>query len=235
MPEVREAEAANAKSPRKEKGLSGRVLILANGEAPSLRLLKRLAESHDLILATDGAAHYAIEKGVAPHIICGDFDSVHLGRVKAAFPTAEFLPTPNQDRADLEKALHIAQERGAKSVTITGAAGGRVDHLLANFALLLRYHLEFSLCIVDDFSEVRALSGGSGEPNEIVLQTAPGDTISLISPGGDARVSLLGVQWTLEDYLLPIGTMGVSNVAIEERVTVRVEGGTLFLCHLPKA
>lgn len=215
--------------------MNKRVLILANGDAPSSRLLKYLAESHDLILATDGAAHYAMEKGITPHIICGDFDSLHLEQVQSAFPMAEFLATPNQDRADLEKALHIAQARGAETVTITGAAGGRVDHLLANFALLLRYHLEFSLSIVDDFSEVRALSGRKECLSEVVIQAVPGDTISLISPGGDARVSLLGVQWVLEDYLLPTGTMGVSNVAVEEQVTVRVRGGTLLLCHLPKA
>lgn len=184
-------------------------------------------------MATDGAARYAMEMGIAPHIVCGDFDSLHLEKAKEALPHAEFLPTPNQDRADLEKALHIAQERGAKAVTITGAAGGRIDHLLANFALLLRYHHEFPLCIADDYSEVRALSGREGAVSEFALQTAPGDGVSLISPNGDARVSLYGVQWALEDYLLPTGTMGVSNIAIGTQVVVKVQGGTLFLCHLP--
>ncbi len=206
-----------------------RVLILANGDSPSASLLARLSATHDLILATDGAAHYALEHGIEPHIVCGDFDSVHLERVQSVLPHTEFVTTPNQDRADLEKALHLARERGAESVTITGAAGGRVDHLLANFILLLQYHTEFSLRIVDDASEVRAISEGA----ETLLNTTPGDTISLISPSGNARVSLTGVQWVLEDYLLPTGTMGVSNVAISEQVAVKVQGGTLFLCHLP--
>ncbi len=186
-----------------------------------------------MILATDGAANHAADLGLVPHIICGDFDSVHLERAQAAFPGAEFVATPNQDRADLEKALHIAQERGAVSVTIIGAAGGRVDHLLGNFALLLRYHADFALRIVDDASEVRALSGVGGCSGEAVLITRPGDTVSLISPSGAARVSILGVAWELEDHALPAGTMGVSNVASGERVRVCVRGGTVFLCHLP--
>lgn len=205
-----------------------RVLILANGETPSLPLVQRLLQEHDLILATDGAAHRASELGITPHIICGDFDSVVLERAEQEFPQTTFISTPNQDRADLEKALHLVQERGAKQVTITGAGGGRIDHQLANIALLLRYHTEINLSIVDDLGLVCAVS------DTLTLQTSAGDTISLISLSGSARVTLLGVQWELSDYLLPIGTMGVSNVAQAEQVSLEVTGGTVLLCHLPQ-
>src|SRR5690242_14737410 len=127
-----------------------RVLILANGDPPAEALARRMAATHDLILAADGAAHTAAELGLSAHIVCGDFDSVRLEAARLALPGAEFVPTPDQDQADLEKAILVAQERGAADITILGATGGRSDHLLANFALLLRYHTEIPLRIVDE-------------------------------------------------------------------------------------
>jgi thiamine pyrophosphokinase len=209
-----------------------RVLILANGEPPSEVLAQRLAAEHELLLATDGAAHRAAGLGLTPDIVCGDFDSVRLDVARGEFPHAEFVATPDQDQADLEKALHVARDRGATAITITGAAGGRIDHTLANFSLLLRYHREIPLVIVDELSEVRAISGTDDTPGECTLATTPGDTLSLISLDGTARATIFGVQWPLNDHLLPIGTLGISNVALEERVIVRTRGGALLICHL---
>ncbi len=210
-----------------------RVLILANGEPPSEALARRLAVEHDLLLATDGAAHRAAGMGIAPDIVCGDFDSVRLEVARVEFPKAAFIPTPDQDQADLEKALHVAREQGATAITIIGAAGGRMDHTLGNFSLLLRYHAEVLLAIVDDLGEVRAISGTDDTPGEWQIAATPGDTISLLSFGGTARATILGVQWPLLDYRLPIGTQGISNVAMEEQVTVQARGGALIVCWLP--
>ena len=195
-------------------------LILANGDPPPGEFLRRLAAEHALIFATDGAAHTAAALGVTPDIVCGDFDSVRLDDARAAFPQAEFVPTPDQDSDDLEKAIRVARDRGATTITIVGAAGGRIDHTLANFALLLRYGAELPLRIVDAGSEVRALAGTDALPGEWSAVSKPGDTISLLSFDGQARVTIQGVRWPLNDYHLPIATLGVSNVATSERVLI---------------
>lgn len=210
------------------------VLILANGDPPSRNYAQAMAARHRLLLATDGAAHRAAELGLTPHIICGDFDSVRLEEAKRTFPLAEFLPTPDQDHADLEKAIEVAQERGASHINVLGALGGRIDHTLANFALLLRYPYRsspISLAILDDTSSVMGMVGGE-EAVQHELPAHPGETVSLISLDGRAHVSISGVQWPLDDYRLPSGTQGVSNVAETERVTVRVRGGGVLVCRL---
>ena len=209
-----------------------KVLILANGNPPSRALLHRLAAAHDLLIATDGAVHQASLLGVPPHIVSGDFDSARLDEARAAFPNAKFLATPDQDQADLEKALGVARQQGATAVTIVGAAGGRIDHLLGNFSLLLRYHTELLLSIIDDGSEVRALSGTDETPGEWQIQTQPNDLISLISLDGLARVTVNGVRWPLTNFLLPVGTLGISNRAVGEEVTIQVRSGAIFVCHL---
>ena len=202
------------------------VLILLNGTPPSKELLARLADAHDLFYVTDGAVYAAGERGVSPDVVCGDFDSVSPDTARRLFPTAEIVPTPDQHLADGEKALRLARERGATSVTLTGTRGGRMDHALGHVALLLQSGAEMALRIREDGAEIRAVTG------EWVVATRPGDTISLLSLAGEARVTVSGVQWPLDDYPLPVGTQGLSNKATGERVTIQVHGRTLIACHL---
>jgi thiamine pyrophosphokinase len=205
-----------------------RVLILANGEPPSPTLLRGLAAEHDLLIAVDGAVRFAAQSDITPDIISGDFDSVSLAEARRFFPEAECVATPDQNRADLEKAILLAQSRGATAITLTGATGRRLDHTLGSLVLLLRYGAEVPLSLVEDGTVIRAVSRRWQFP------TQPGDTISLISPEGRARVTLLGVQWPLQDERLSVGTQGISNVAVGREVTVEVTGGTILVCHLDK-
>ncbi len=209
-----------------------KALILANGEPPSKELLARLASEHDLFLAADGAALTAARLGIYPNIVSGDFDSLDLDAAQRLLPDAEFIPTPDQDHTDLEKAVQIARERGAESLTVAGAAGRRIDHTLGNFSLLLHWRAEhpaLPVVFVADGSETRAVIG------EIVLEAEPGDAVSLLSLDGRARVSADGVRWPLEDHPLAVGVGGLLNEAVSDKVTIRAAGGIVIVCHLSAA
>ena len=59
---------------------------------------------------------------------------------------------PEKDDSDTQSAVNFAIDRGAKNITIFGATGNRIDHLLANFGLLVlgrergrRYHADRSV------------------------------------------------------------------------------------------
>lgn len=209
-----------------------RVLILANGEPPSPELAQRLRAEHDILLATDGAVHTADKLGIAPNLVSGDFDSLRFAEAQLRFPEAEFIVTLDQDYNDLEKAILVARERGATSFTILGALGGRLDHSLANIALLARYHIEVSICILDDKAAVWAVSGTEDRPGEQTIVTTIGNTVSLLSLEGTASVTIAGVSWPLDRCRLPVGSHGVSNVAVSDRVALRVSGGVVLVCTL---
>lgn len=204
-----------------------KTLILANGDPPSSALARSLTALHDFVIATDGAAHKAALLGIEPNLICGDFDSVHEEKARTEFPETEFLATPDQERSDLEKAILVSRERGATAITLTGTGGGRSDHLLAAYALLLRYHRQFPLQIVEDGGRVFALSGG------FELMASPGDTLSLLTFDENTKVTLAGVKWELNSHPLQIGTHGVSNVVTSPLVRLSSTGGALLVCHLP--
>jgi thiamine pyrophosphokinase len=210
---------------------SCRVLILANGDPPSAARLASLVAEHDLLLTTDGAARKAQALGQRPDIISGDFDSLSLQKAQSEFPLSEIIPTPDQNYGDLEKAIGIARERGATAITMTGATGGRLDHTLGAVALLLSAHPALTLSLVDDISETRAVSSRDNSLAEWAFPATPGDIVSIVSFDGRARATLEGVQWPLRDHLVPIGTLGISNRAIAERVVIQVHGGAVIVCH----
>ncbi len=119
--------------------------------------------------------------------------------------------------------------RGATSLTIAGAAGGRMDHTLGNVSLLLRWALdwpELPVRMVSDGAETRALLG------ERVLDTEAGDAVSLLSMDGRARVTLEGVRWPLADFPLAVGVGGLLNEAMGAAVTIKAKGGIVLVCHL---
>jgi len=209
-----------------------RVLILANGEPPSPELARQMAAEHTLLLATDGAAHAAAALGLTPDVICGDFDSIDLSAAEAAFPGSTFVPTPDQHQADLEKAIDLACAQGATEITVLGATGGRIDHLLANYALLARAPANGWLCFRDDRGSVRAISGTDATPGTLSLRATPGDTISLIAYEPTVRATIEGVRWPLDRAPLLPGTRGVSNIALQQEVRIEARGGVLLVCHL---
>ncbi len=203
-----------------------RVLILADGDPPAPALARRVAGEADVCIAADGAAHKAILLGITPDIVCGDFDSARLEEVRAAFPHAAIVPTPDQSAADLEKAIALARERGATQIALLGATGGRLDHTLTSFSLLRAYAEMMPVCLLDDASTVRVLVGGQ----EHKFVAVPGETVSLVT-FEDAVVSIAGVEWPLDHSALSPGTRGVSNIARNAQVIVHAHAGSVYVIH----
>lgn len=204
-----------------------RVLILANGDPPSPALAQRVAEEADRIMAADGAAHKAAGLGIVPHVLCGDFDSVNLTEARTLFPNVAIVPTPDQEFADLEKAILLAREQGATRIAIMGALGGRMDHTLSSFALLQQYTPLLPVRLLDN----HGVTWGMCSETEQAVTANPGETISLVTFTG-ATVSIAGVHWPLDHFALRPGTHGVSNVAAQSPVVIRVETGSVFVTHL---
>lgn len=208
-----------------------KAVILANGQPPTAKLAKSLINSADVFLAADGAAFYCHALKLKPDIVSGDFDSISIENAREMFPTAEIVPMIDQDFADTEKAIRLLIERGVTEITLIGATGGRMDFTFANIALLLRYGREVDLCCLHDdgtghVTEIRAVN------NEVCrFEARQGNSFSLLALENDVRVSVSGVQWTLDNAPLPIGTHGISNVVAANEVVVTAHSGTVLVFH----
>ena len=191
-----------------------------------------------MIVAVDGAIYVAATLDMVPDILTGDCDSVDLEAIKKHFPHVRLLSTPDQEMADLEKAIDAVITLGATNITVIGATGGRMDHTLANTTLLM--NARTPLVFVDDFGSMQYLETSSGELERetetcLTFGTVVGDTISLVTFDLETTISITGVEWSLDHSHLAPGTRGVSNIAETNNVIVTVHTGSVFIFHMNKS
>jgi thiamine pyrophosphokinase len=200
-------------------------LIVANGEFPGVRLLRRLARAASLVIATDGAADRLLALRLEPDRVIGDFDSADPAVLHRFLPEQR-IHVPDQNRCDLEKALDYAVHLQCRDVTVAGALGKRLDHALTTVSLLVRYAPLVRLRLVDHDAELIPVV------DRLEVRATAGDVLSLIALAPVHGVTLTGVRWPLNDFTLEPGSRGVSNVVVSPKVSIAVRDGCLLVCHL---
>jgi thiamine pyrophosphokinase len=147
----------------------------------------------------------------------------------------------DKDESDTELAVLAAVRLGASRITILGGLGGRrLDHALANVALLAHPTLAGrDVCLLDDRTRV-SLVDASGErsgdqPVRRPLPGRPGDLVSLLPWGGPADgVTTEGLRYVLDDERLEAGpARGLSNVREVEHAWVSVRRGRVLVVESP--
>ncbi len=173
-------------------------LILADGDVPTLSYL----EAHwpwwfddvELVVAADGGARHASALDVAIDLWVGDGDSIDpsdLAALADAGVEIERAPT-DKDETDTELAIRTALARDTGGVIVIGATGGpRIDHELANIALLAMPELIGNAAILyTPFSQIRLLRGtGLGPSGTTAWRANAAEarrSLSLVPFGADA-------------------------------------------------
>ena len=182
-----------------------------------------------VVIAADGALDHALAAGLAPAGLIGDMDSVSAAGLEwaARHATVE-RHDPDKDHTDTELALLMAAHLKPARLILVGA-GDRLDHVLAAIGALGQPHLT-SIPVIDawwDEQWIRVLHG----PGATMLELAEGSTLSVLALHGPCTgVTITGVRWPLERAdLAPLVGVGVSNVAVDEQVTIRVSTGVLTI------
>lgn len=204
-------------------------IVLAGGDPVETDIAERLPIADDVV-AADSGLHQAELLGLTVAHIVGDFDSVKPSALDAAVATGATVDRhpATKDATDLELALHTALDRGADRITVVGGAGGRLDHYLANVALLAAP--AFADVNIDAWlgdAHVSVLHGG----RTLTLAGAIGSLVTLIPAGGPAPgVTTAGLEYPLRGEDLPAGTSrGVSNVIAAAEPTVTLDHGALLV------
>lgn len=227
-----------------------RAIVLADGAAPARADLDAAWPGWDtgigLVVAADGGARLAEPLGLRIDRWVGDGDSLGAAGIEvlraAGVPVK--LARPDKDESDTELAVLEAVEAGATDLTILGGLGGRrLDHLLANIALLAHPALVGRPArLLDAGTRITLLTGASGASGAASPVAAaqrfdgrPGDLVSLFPYGGTAEgVTTEGLRYPLHDEPLHLGpARGLSNVRLAGTAAVAVRRGRLLVVESP--
>ena len=164
-------------------------------------LAEVLAFAPDLV-AADGGAALAIEAGVMPRAVIGDFDSLS-DEVRRAVPADRLFHVAEQDTTDFEKCL---TRINAPVILALGFTGRRLDHELAVYNAIVR-HPARSCVVVGDYDLALHV------PERLELDLPAGTRLSLF-PMAEIAGRATGLRWPIEGLAFsPSGRVGTSNAA----------------------
>lgn len=174
-----------------------------------------------LVWAADGGLAYCEKLGITPDFVIGDFDSLGFVPEKAVV-----LPV-QKDVTDMAAAVNLAEEQGCDIFYLYGGTGNRLDHTLANIALLIGLaHKGKKAYLCDRDYTVTAVTNG-----EICFDEHEKGVISVFA--ADEKVHGVceeGLLYSLDNATLENKTaLGVSNEFTGRKSRIAVKEGTLVI------
>ena len=197
-----------------------RCVIVAGGERAPIGPLRE----GDFLLACDSGLVYALDEGLRPDLILGDFDS-YTGELPPGIPVLRYPVV--KDDTDTMFAVKEGLRRGFEDFLLIGALGGRLDHTMVNvYSLLYLDEKGKNGAIADDFSVVRLVSR---TPAEIGPEWT---FFSLVNIDGSAHgVTIRDAKYELTDAEIPCSFQyATSNEPLpNQKATVSLKEGRLLL------
>lgn len=202
-----------------------RCVIICGSPEYNAGFLKQTVKEDDYVICADMGYAYAVNAGIKPDLIVGDFDSCKI-KLPADIETIKL--NTHKDDTDAMHCVCVAADKGFDEIILLAALGGRNDHSFANFCLLSY------LC--DRGVKARIESENEAvyflKPGEYSFDNNKGKTFSVFPFGCDEiNVSYLGdVAYPAFDLSLNLSVVqGISNIFNSDHVRIRVNKGTCLV------
>ena len=211
------------------------VIIVSGGTIQrdfALDFLQKNKQKNTRLIAADRGVEFFEGTEWKPDIAVGDFDSLSAAGKKylATLTDTEIIYLkPEKDDSDTQSAANFAIDRGAEKIVILGATGNRIDHLMANFGLLVHGRSRGAdIILIDQWNYMKLIS------SHTILRKKEqfGKYVSFFSLEGDLPgLTLKGFKYPLNNHCLKASDSGltVSNEIAEEEAIVEYEAGTLLM------
>lgn len=211
-----------------------RIIIFANGELPDIQKARAILRDDDYIICADGGTRHASSLDLKPDLVIGDMDSTdkaYLQKLQADGVLIELFPQ-DKNETDLELAIDHAIGLESKEIIIVAALGGRLDHTLANIALLSSDQLStFDIKMDDGVDEIFFCR------EQVQVEGRSGDIVSLIPwQGSVSGIQTKNLNWNLNnETLYAEKTRGVSNQMTSDIANIKISMGLLLIVHTRKS
>ena len=188
-------------------------------------------ERYDRLICVDLGLKAADDLGLKVDMIVGDFDTVPdsiLNKYKAEGSSTIREFNPEKDATDTEIAIETAIQEGAGEITLLGATGTRVDHMLASISnLLIPLQYGIAARIVDEHNRIYLID----KPVQLARESVYGPYLSLIPFTWSVEgVTLTGMKYPLTGHTLVTGeSLGISNEIVEHKGRISLTSGILIV------
>ncbi len=189
------------------------------------------AGSWDCVISADSGLNFCREAGIWPDVILGDFDSADpdaLQYFRERCPERIRTFPAQKDETDTELAVLYAIRAGADRITLLGATGTRLDHVLGNLQLLLPAMEAGAECVIlDAHNRIRMIR----DTLTIRREEQFGRYVSLLpfTPRVEG-LTLTGFVYETENFTLTAGNArGVSNEIRDEEARIEMKSGILLV------
>jgi thiamine pyrophosphokinase len=206
----------------------GTFTILLGGELVCTPRLERQIEGSRVIAADAGIGH-ARMLGLVPELWVGDFDSVpaNLPKDLAAVPRKVF--PAEKDMTDGELAVAEALQRGATSLVLAGAFGGkRADHAFLHLTLALRLAAAGTPVLLTSGAQ----EGVPVLPGKASFDYDDGTLFSVLGFSDLSGLTVTGAKWPLDRVEVAFGSSLTISNEVEGQLGIALERGrALLLAH----
>lgn len=200
-------------------------IVLGNGKAPQKSVIQFLKKkNYSTLICADGGANHAKKLGLTPDYIIGDLDSVKQQTINFYKSKSKIIRLKRQNDTDVEKCLKFAINNGFEEAILLGVTGDRLDHTFCNLGIVIKFFKKIKLKLIAEDSLLIPYRG------QVELQTIPGETISLYGFDKKTKVTSNGLKYPVLNDPLPFGEKeSTSNVALSDRVSLKIRGGIIFV------
>ncbi len=183
---------------------------------------------YDYVIAADSGLAHANRLGIKVDYILGDYDSVKPEILEMYEGSTETVTYPSEkDFTDTHLAVLRAINSGAEIIDLIGATGSRLDHTMTNiFVMKAALDAEVKCAIYDAHNKIYLADG-----NVCVKRCGQyGDYISFAPMTEEAVLSLSGVKYPLDSYVLKQGlSLCQSNEITAETANINVSRGIIII------
>ena len=203
-----------------------RVAVFAGGDRGHYRT------DFDAFVGVDRGSLWVLEENLPLALAVGDFDSVTEEERQVIQKRAlRFVQAqPEKDDTDLELALlTIFEQNPQAEVTIFGALGGRIDHMLANVFLPSNPKLAPYMRQIE-IEDGQNLIAYCPEGTSQLESRSDYDYLAFL-PVRDSQLTILGAKYELTEENFFFKKVYASNEYIDREVSVTCPDGYVVVLH----
>jgi len=187
--------------------------------------------SFDTIIAVDAGYAALVERGIAPHHVFGDFDSLGFIPQEVEGGACVHPFDPHKDFTDMDLALNFAIGEGFTHIIMCDGLHARLDHSLANLQLMAAAARKGQRVWGITEEEVVVALDAKGELDHLEIAAGSQGICSVLAHSDSVSGAYeTGLAYGLEDARLTNRfPLGISNELTGQDAHISLEEGSAWI------